>query len=122
MQNEVDDPFLLAQLKLWMAKCFVKLNRAQEACQSASEAVESCRQFGVSLDTGDALRKYATALLASDQPDTDLIALDEAWRLFTYGGFEHYAHETKLQHAEGLLEIESSNTEYKEADLYSQFY
>jgi CHAT domain-containing protein len=122
MQNEVDDPFLLAQLKLWMAKCFVKLNRAQEACQSASEAVETCRQFGVSLDTGDALRQYATALLASDQPDAALIALDEAWRLFTRGGFEHYAHETKLQHAEVLLEIGSSNTAYEEAGFARQFF
>ena len=49
VQNNADDPILLPELKLCIANCLVKLNRAQEACLLTSEAVEIYRQSGVSL-------------------------------------------------------------------------
>jgi len=39
-QNTIGDPMLLGVLKLHIANCLVKLNRAQEACQSVVEVVE----------------------------------------------------------------------------------
>jgi len=46
IQNDPYDPMLLAILKLRMANCLVKLNRAHEACLLANEAVETYRQAG----------------------------------------------------------------------------
>ena len=64
IQNNVNNPLLLAELKLWMANCLAKLNRAQEACQLVDEAVKSYRQLGTSLQASNALREYATILVA----------------------------------------------------------
>src|SRR5258708_5584213 len=57
IQDGVDNPILLVELKLRMANCLVKLNRVQEACQLAGEALEVSRQFRGSLDTGEPLRE-----------------------------------------------------------------
>src|SRR5439155_5281551 len=43
IQNSADNPRLLTELKLWIANCLVKLNRVQEACQLAEEAVKEYR-------------------------------------------------------------------------------
>src|SRR5207248_3503992 len=40
-QNNIDNPMLLTELKLWIAKCLVKLNRAEEARLLSKEAVEA---------------------------------------------------------------------------------
>jgi CHAT domain-containing protein/tetratricopeptide (TPR) repeat protein len=117
-----NDPTLEVRLKLWMANCLVKLNRAQEACQLAVEGVKACRQLGVSLDMGDALREYATALVASGRLDEAVAALDEAWTIFNHGGFDHYASAAKLQQAELLLEKGSVAAAYDQARLFKQFF
>jgi tetratricopeptide (TPR) repeat protein len=65
IENNIDAALLLAEINLWMAKCLVKLNRTEEASVLASSAVEVYRQTGISLSTGDALREYATTLIAS---------------------------------------------------------
>ncbi len=116
------DPMLEVRLKLWMANCLVKLNRAQEACQLAVEGVKACRQLGVSLDMGDALREYATALVASGRLDEAVAALDEAWTIFNQGGFDHYASAAKLQQAELLLEKGSVAAAYDQARLFKEFF
>jgi tetratricopeptide (TPR) repeat protein len=89
-QSGIDDPILEVRLKLWMANCLVKLNRAQEACQLAVEGVKACQLLGVSLDLGEALQEYAKALVAAGRLDEALAALDEAWTIFNMGGFDHY--------------------------------
>ncbi len=122
IQNNVEEPLLLAELKLWMASCLVKLNRAREACPLADEAVETYRKAGVSLNTGIALRKYAIILLASSRPKEALASLDEAWMLFNRGGFEHHAAVTKIQQAELLLEIESVADAYEQAHLIREYF
>ncbi len=122
IHNGVDNPILLVELKLRMANCLVKLNRVQEACQSAGEAVEASRQFGVSLDTGDALREYASMLVASGRLEEALAALDEAWTLFDQGGFDHYASATKLQQAELLLEMKAFTAAYDQAHLIKEYF
>ena len=112
-QNNIDDPVLLAELKLRMTVCLVKLNRAEEACRLAAEAVEMYRQIGQSLDIGAALGEYATALIASGRAEKALLALDEAWLLFEQGKFDHYAYTTRLQQAELLLETGSAAQAYQ---------
>lgn len=114
-QNNIDDPVLLAELKLRMTVCLVKLNRAEEACNLAAEAVETYRQIGQSLDTGAALCEYATALIASGRAEKALLALDEAWLLFEPGKFDHYAYTTRLQQAELLLETGAAAEAYQQA-------
>lgn len=104
IQNKLDDPLLLAELKLCISNCLVKLNRSQEACMLANEAVELYKQFGVSLSTGKALREYATTLAASGRIEEALSTLDQAWTVLNQGKFDSYASTTKLQQAELLLE------------------
>jgi len=122
MRNSIDDPILQVRLNLWMANCLVKLYRVQEACQLAVEAVEVSRQLGVSLDTGDALREYATMLVASGRSKEALAALDEAWALFNRGGFDHNASSTKLQQAELLLQIGSVHEAYDQAKAIKEYF
>src|SRR5260370_21595765 len=103
IQNHVDDPMLQAELKLQMTDCLVKLNRAQEACQLAVEAVTIYRQHGVSLYTGEALREYAKALVAAGKSWEALFALDEALTPFKRGGVYHYSFHTQTPQARLLL-------------------
>ena len=87
VHNSIDSPVLLAEIKVTMANCLVKLNRAEEACLLSQEAVEVYRQSGLSFNTGNALLEYATALLTAGKLKEALSALDEAQSLFTRGGF-----------------------------------
>lgn len=100
------NPLLLAELKLWMANCLKKLNRAQEACKMVEESVSIYKQIGTSLQTSNALREYASALQASGRLQEALIILKEALTLFHHGGFNLYISATKLQEAEILLETD----------------
>ena len=105
VQNHIDDPMLQAELKLQMTDCLVKLNKAQEACQLANDAVEIYRQAGMSLSTSNALREYTTTLVASGRLKEALVALNEAWTLLNNGGFDPLAFAAKLQQAELLLDL-----------------
>src|SRR5258708_39051498 len=95
IQNHVDDPMLQAELKLQMTDCLVKLNRAQEACQLAVEAVTIYRQKGVSLDNREALREYAKAPIAAGKNWGGLSTLDEEGTLFKRGAFAPHASPTR---------------------------
>ena len=99
------NPMLLAELKLWMANCLTKLNRAPEACQLVEEAVATYKQVGTSLQASNALREYASSLQASSRFQEALNVLKEALTLFHHGGFDLYISATKLQEAEILLEM-----------------
>jgi len=115
IENNIDNPVLLAELKLCMANCLVKLNRVQEACLLSEEAVKIYRQSGMSLGTVNALREHAMTLAASNKFKEALLALDETWILFNQGGFEPYAYATRLQQAELLLEMGAVDTAYEQA-------
>ena len=116
-QHAIDEPLLLAELKLWMANCLVKINKPQEACLLADEAVEIYRSAGVSLNTGIALSKYSVVLSASGRMEEALATLHEAWELFQAGGFEHHAAVTMLHRAELLLEGHFLTEAYHEAEI-----
>src|SRR5262249_25521165 len=105
IQNNIDNPFLLAEIKRWMAHCLVKLNRTQEASQLAAEVVKIERQFGVSLNTVFALNEYAITLVASGRMQEAMATLDEVLSICRQRGFEHQVAITKLQQAELLLEM-----------------
>jgi CHAT domain-containing protein len=122
IQNNIDNPMLLAELKLWTANCLVKLNRAQEACQLVDEAVDLYRQLGTSLPVSNALREYATTLIASGRFKEALVTLDEAWTLFNRGGFDHHASATKLQQAELLLKMGAFAEAYDHARLIKEYF
>jgi tetratricopeptide (TPR) repeat protein len=121
-QHHVDYPLLLSELKLWMAKCLLKLNRADEACTLAEEAVEIQRQSGDSLQMSNALREYAATLIASGQSHKALIVLEEAERLFSDGGLAYYAAITNLQQAELLLTMGSFMEAYRQASLLKAYF
>ena len=122
VENKVDSPMTLAELKLLMANCLVKLNRTLEAWPMAEEAVEIYRKSGLSLSTGIALRKYASILIASNRLKDALAVLEEAWLLFNRGGFEPYAAVTKIQQAELLLEMHSFDEAYEQANLIRSYF
>jgi tetratricopeptide (TPR) repeat protein len=122
LQNHLEDPLLLAELKLRMADCLMKLNRTGEACSLADEASESFRRFGISLSTGNALCEYATILMASNRVKEALVILNEAEILFSKGGFHHHAAATKLQQAELFLMIGSEVDAYKQAVLVGDYF
>jgi CHAT domain-containing protein len=117
VQNSIDSPVLLAGIKLSMANCLVKLNRAGEARLLSQEAVEVYRQSGLSFNTGNALSEHAATLVASGRLREALSALDEARMLFTSGGFEPHAFAVRLQQAQILLEIGSAAEAYNTASL-----
>ena len=121
VQDNVDTPNLQAELKLCMANCLLKLNRAQEACLLSEEAVKIYRQSSISLSTGNALREHARALVASNRLKEALDALEEAWALFNHGGFEPYALVTRLQQAEILLQMGSFTTAYAQAQVVKNY-
>jgi CHAT domain-containing protein len=122
VQNNVDNPLWLSELKFCTANCLVKLNRSQEACQLMDDAIEVYRQLGTSLQTCMALSTYATALIASRRIPESLAALNEASNLFDQGGFHEYAFNTKLRRAELLLEMGSLPEAYEEANLVKKHF
>ncbi len=109
------DNSMLARTTLQIASCLVKLNRMQEAARLAAEAVDVYRQLGESLDTGEALSKYAATLIASSKPKEAVNVLDEASMLFNQGGFMHHATSASLQQAELLLEMGEVMAAYDQA-------
>jgi CHAT domain-containing protein len=120
IQSNINDPLFLAVLKLEIANCLVKLNRAQEAYLMSEEAVEAYRKVGISLSTGNALCVHASALIAAGRLEEALTVLDEAWALFSRGGTERFASTTRLQQAELLLRMESTTSAYDYARLVKE--
>ena len=115
IQYNFDVPELLASIMLRMSTCLVKLNRAEEAYRLANEAVAVYRQLGTSLFLGDALREYASILLASNRRGEALVALDQARTFFTQAGFDHHASTAQLQQAELLLSRQDYDAAYNQA-------
>jgi CHAT domain-containing protein len=103
LQSNFDRPILLAEIKLSMAHCLVKLNRAQEASHLAAEAAETERKFGISLNTIYTLNEYAAILVASGRSSEAIAILDEVLSICSQRGFDHQATTTKLYQAELLL-------------------
>ncbi len=120
VHNGIDSPVLLAHIKVTMANCLVKLNRAEEACLLSQESVAVYRQSGLSFNTGNALLEYAAALLAVGKLKEALSALDEAQSLFTQGGFDPHAFAARLQQAKILVEMGSASEAYQVARLVKE--
>jgi tetratricopeptide (TPR) repeat protein len=116
-QHHIDNPKMVAELKVLIANTLVKLNRADEACELAYAAVEIYRQLGTSLHATNTLREYATALAASGRLDEARAALYDAEILFERGGLDHYASVTRLQRAELLLEMGEAARAFDEARI-----
>lgn len=121
VEHKIGDPWLLSILRLNIARCLVKLNRAPEACQLAAEVVEVYRQQGVSLDTGDALREYAAMLAAAQRMKEAIGVLDEAWMLFASGGFTYHAAITSIQQSELLLKTGALDAAYDKAQAMRDY-
>lgn len=121
IQHGINSPVLLVGIKLSMANCLVKLNRAEEACLLSQEAVEVYRQSGRSFNTGKALREHAGALVATRRLKEAISALEEAWVLFTGGGFHPHAFAVRLQQAQILLEMGSTGEAYDTALQVKQY-
>lgn len=113
-QNEIDEPPLLALFKLWMARCLMKLNRLQEARLLAEEAVTIQRHLDMSLQRSDALREYASILIAEGNLREALAITDEARMLFSAGKLHYYTAITELQQAEVLLTLGRTTEAYEQ--------
>lgn len=121
IEQKIGDPWLLSILRLNIARCLVKLNRAPEACQQAAEVIEVYRQQGVSLDTGDALREYAAMLAAAGRIKEAIAVLDEAQALFAGGGFAYHAAISSIQQSELLLKIGLPDAAYTKAQSMQEY-
>ncbi|HZS75132.1 MAG TPA: CHAT domain-containing protein [Ktedonobacteraceae bacterium] len=121
LQSETNNELLLAELKLSMANCLVKLSRLQEAFQLSEEAVKIYRVSGLSLSTADALRDYAMILAACSRAKDASNALEEAWKLLNNGGFIPFALLTRLQQAELLVEMNAFNDAYVIAEFVKTY-
>ncbi len=115
-QHHINDPKREVALKLEIAHTLIKLNRTNEAKEVAYEAIEIYRQLDTSLETMNALREYATALVASGSLKEALAVLEEADVLFTQGGLEHYTLATRLQRAEVYILMNAFTEAYREAE------
>lgn len=121
-QYTIHNPTMEANLKLQIANILVKLNRADEARQLASEAVTIYRGLDTSLDTMNALREYATALAPSGHFKEALAALDEAATLFSRGELTHHVLAIKLQRAEVHLLMNNFNAAFQEASALTTLF
>jgi CHAT domain-containing protein/tetratricopeptide (TPR) repeat protein len=121
-QGDEDDVLLLAELKISMANCLVKLNRLQEACVVSEEAVETYRRAGLSQGIYTVLHQHALTLMACGRLREAQRVLDEAWNLFKQGGFEPLAYLAQLQQAEILLQIDSATDAYTLAHTIKPFF
>jgi CHAT domain-containing protein len=117
-----ENPVFLAELKLNIANCLIKLSRTQEACVVSGEAVKIYRQSGLSLNTGIALSEYAKALVAANRLNEAIGSLDEASDLFNRGGFEPFAFANRLQQAEIFLQMEAFTQAYTQAQEVKWYY
>ena len=115
LQQKNDNPRIVAEIKRQIARTLVKLNRPNEACQMAGEAVTIFRELDASLYATNTLREYATTLVAAGRLEEALSALDEAQALFERDGFHHYILATRLQRAELLLAMGDAAKAYEEA-------
>lgn len=122
VQYEFDDPILLTELKIRIANCLVKLNRAEEAYPLANEAVEIYKRSSTVLSTGNALREYAIALVAAGRRKEALMALNEAKALLDGGGFHPHAFVTQYQQAEILLRMGSYPDAYDKARSAGEYF
>lgn len=122
LQQVIDDPVLLADLKGWMAKCLIKLNRTKEACDLSRDTVEIYRHFDVSLSTGYVLREHATILVAANRDTEALIILEEALSLVQNGGFNHFAFALELQQAESYMNLGQVSKAYEQAFRVKSYY
>ncbi|HEX7735115.1 MAG TPA: CHAT domain-containing tetratricopeptide repeat protein [Ktedonobacteraceae bacterium] len=121
-QNAVDDPLLLAELKLKMASCLIKLNRAQEACRLAGEATQILRERDTSLDTANTLRDYAHILITAGRLKEAISILDEAQAQFQQVGFARSTFGTRLEQAELSLELASPDDAYIQARSAREYF
>jgi len=121
-ENNIDDPILLAELKLKIANCLLKLNRTQEACRLAAEATAIFKQRDSSLDTADAFREYAHILAIAGKLPEAIEVLSAAETLFTQAGFNRSAFSTKLQHAEIALKLGSAMEAYEQARTAKMYF
>lgn len=122
LQHTINDPVLLADLKMWIARCLVKLNRAEEAYILSNETVNVYREVDVSLNTGNILREHAAILVAAHKVSEALIILDEALQLFRRGSFDYFTFAVQLQQAELYLNIGEVQRAYKQAFHVKTYY
>lgn len=121
-EDSIDDPILLAELKLKMANCLLKLGRTQDASRLAAEAAVIFRQRDTSIETADALREYAHILINARKLQEAIEVLSEAETLFTQAGFERSAFSTKLQQAEIALELGNVIEAYEYASTAKTYF
>ncbi len=121
-QNNINNPMMLAELKLCIAKCLIKVNRMDEASLLSNEAVQIYRQAGISLSIGNALLENALIVAMSGRSIEAVKLLDEAFALFNSGGFEHHASATKLQQAELLLSMGLADDAYYQAHSMRDYF
>lgn len=113
LEDEEGNALLLAEVKIALANCLVKLNRTQEACILAEEAVQTYRTMKATESIGYALHEYATILVASGKFKDALAVLDETWQLFKLEGFDPLAFLAQLQRAEITVDIDSPASAYQ---------
>ena len=122
LQHAINDPLLLIDLKMWIARCLVKLNRAEEAYILSKETVKTYREFDISLSTGNILREHAAILIAAHRVSEALIILDEALQLFKHGGFDYFTFAVQLQQAELHLKMGEVQRAYEQASYAKTYY
>ncbi len=122
LHYSIDDPVLLADLKLWIANCLVKLNRTNEACVLSVEAVEVYRKFDVSLSTRYVLREHAAVLAAAGKVTEALIILNEALSLIQNSELDYFTFAVELQQSELFLRIGDIEKAYEQAIRVKSYY
>jgi tetratricopeptide (TPR) repeat protein len=117
-----ENALLLADLKIYMANCLIKLDRIDEARLVSEEAVEAYRTVGMTQSIGNVLHQHALTLVASGKLKEALTILEEAWALFKNGGFKPFAYLAQLQQAEILLAMGSTVNAFDQAQVLKQYF
>ncbi|GHO44771.1 hypothetical protein [Ktedonospora formicarum] len=104
-QHNFEHPLMLSEMLQQMALCFSKLNRVNDACQLAAQAVETVKSAGeaASADKVEPLREYAMILMSTGQLNEALEVLAEAEDVLASDTFTYLTATTRLRRAEILI-------------------
>lgn len=122
LEYDVADPTLLAEIRLWIANCFIKLHKIYDAYRMTKEVVETERQAGVSLNAIFALREHASVLMMLGDSKLALATIKEALSVCERLGVSQQGMTIALQEAELLLSIGAIYEAYAKADILKKYF
>ena len=122
IEHSTASPVLLADIRLCIANCLIRLRRIHEARILTTKIVEMEQFANVSLDTLLAFREHASVLVASGDRIQSLAFLKKSLSICNKLGLSQQGKIIELHIAELLLLMGSTQEAYKEATVLVKYF